>query len=66
MRTSCTTGGRRIRPFFQVGATFASPKDEHYYGLGQNQEGYLDRRGHVVRCAHDYNAPGGRVYVCRL
>jgi alpha-D-xyloside xylohydrolase len=47
-------------PFFQVGATFASPKDEHYYGLGQNQEGYLDRRGHVVRCAHDYNAPAGQ------
>jgi alpha-D-xyloside xylohydrolase len=47
-------------PFFQVGATFASPPDEHYYGLGQNQEGYLDRRGHVVRCAHDYNAPSGQ------
>src|ERR1035437_1134560 len=47
-------------PFFQVGASFAAPKDEHYYGLGQNQEGYLDRRGHVVRCAHDYNAPGGQ------
>jgi alpha-D-xyloside xylohydrolase len=47
-------------PFFQVGATFAAPKDEHYYGMGQNQEGYLDRRGHVVRCAHDYNAPGGQ------
>ena len=24
-------------PFFEVGATFASPPDEHYYGLGQNQ-----------------------------
>ena len=47
-------------PFYEVGASFASPKDEHYYGLGQNQEGYLDRRGHVVRCAHDYNAPGGQ------
>ena len=47
-------------PFFQVGATFTSPKDEHYYGLGQNQEGYLDRRGHAVRCAHDYNAPAGQ------
>jgi alpha-D-xyloside xylohydrolase len=47
-------------PFFQVGATFVSPKDEHYYGLGQNQEGYLDRRGHAVRCAHDYNAPAGQ------
>jgi alpha-D-xyloside xylohydrolase len=48
------------RPFYQVGASFASPKDEHYYGLGQNQEGYLDRRGHVVRCAHDYDAPSGQ------
>lgn len=47
-------------PFFQVGAIFHSPKDEHYYGLGQNQEGYMDRRGHVVRCAHDYNAPAGQ------
>jgi len=47
-------------PFFEVGASFAAPKDEHYYGLGQNQEGHLDRRGHVLRCAHDYNAPGGQ------
>ncbi len=46
--------------FYRVGASFAAPKDEHYYGLGQNQEGYLDRRGHVVRCAHDYDAPGGQ------
>ena len=46
-------------PFYQVGATFASPQDEHYYGLGQNHEGYLDRRGHAVRCAHDYTAPAG-------
>ena len=48
------------RPFFQVGATFATPPDEHFYGLGQNQEGFLDRRGHSVRCAHDYNAPAGQ------
>jgi alpha-D-xyloside xylohydrolase len=48
------------KPFFTVGAGFSAQKDEHYYGLGQNQEGYLDRRGHVVRCAHDYNAPGGQ------
>jgi len=47
-------------PFYEVGATFKAPPDEHYYGLGQNQEGYLDRRGHVLRCAHDYNAPGGQ------
>ncbi len=48
------------RPFFEVGATFATPPDEHFYGLGQNQEGFLDRRGHAVRCAHDYNAPAGQ------
>ena len=47
-------------PFYEVGASFAAPADEHFYGLGQNQEGYLDRRGHVVRCAHDYDAPGGQ------
>ena len=47
-------------PFYEVGATFKAPPDEHYYGLGQNQEGYLDRRGHVLRCAHDYNTPGGQ------
>ncbi len=47
-------------PFFQVGASFAAADDEHDYGMGQNQEGYLDRRGHVLRCAHDYNAPSGQ------
>jgi alpha-D-xyloside xylohydrolase len=43
--------------FYTVGATFASPDDEHYYGLGQNQEGFLDHRGHAVRCWADYLAP---------
>jgi len=43
--------------FFVVGATFASPDDEHYYGLGQNHEGFLDHRGHPVRCWADYTAP---------
>ena len=45
--------------FFTVGATFASPDDEHYYGLGQNHEGFLDHRGHAVRCWHDYLATAG-------
>jgi len=44
------------QPFYRVGASFFSPDDEHYYGLGQNQEGYLDRRGRTLVCAHDYNA----------
>ena len=43
--------------FFTVGATFVSPDDEHYYGLGDNHEGFLDHRGHPVRCWNDYNAP---------
>lgn len=46
-------------PFFQVGATFASTPDEHYYGLGQDQHGFLDHRGHTVRCWHNYTATGG-------
>ena len=46
-------------PFYQVAASFVSPGDEHYYGLGQNQEGFLDLRGHSLECAHDYTAAGG-------
>ncbi len=46
-------------PFFQVGASFASPDDEHYYGLGQNHEGYLDHRGHPSQCWNNYTAPAG-------
>ena len=43
-------------PFYQVGATFVSPDDEHYYGLGQNQEGFLDHRGRRIECWHNYTA----------
>jgi alpha-D-xyloside xylohydrolase len=42
--------------FYQVGAVFNSPDDEHYYGLGQNQEGYLDHRGRRLECWHNYIA----------
>ena len=45
--------------FYQTGATFVSPGDEHYYGLGQNHEGFLDHRGHTVECWHNYVATGG-------
>ncbi len=45
--------------FYQVGASFVSPDDEHYYGLGQNQEGFLDHRGHRIECWHNYTATGG-------
>jgi alpha-D-xyloside xylohydrolase len=47
---------------FIVGATFVSPADEHYYGLGQNQEGFLDHRGHAVRCWADYTATAAPSY----
>lgn len=47
-------------PFYTVGASFAAAEDEHDYGLGQNQQGFLDRRGHVIECAHDYDARSGQ------
>jgi len=46
-------------PGYRVSATFDSPADEHYYGLGQQQEGALDLRDHRIRCWHDYGAVGG-------
>jgi alpha-glucosidase/alpha-D-xyloside xylohydrolase len=46
-------------PGFRVSATFDSPADEHYYGLGQQQQGVLDLRDRQVRCWHDYSAIGG-------
>lgn len=50
---------------YQVGATFAAPADEHYYGMGQNQEslGALDLRGRTIDCEHWYDAPTGET-VC--
>jgi alpha-D-xyloside xylohydrolase len=48
---------------FKVGASFAAPLDEHYYGLGQNQEGKLDLRGRTIDCRHNYDAPAGET-VC--
>ncbi len=46
--------------FYTVSASFSAADDEHDYGMGQNQEGYLDHRGRVLHCQHDYNAPGGQ------
>ena len=46
-------------PFFRSAQHSFHRADEHYYGLGQNQEGYLDHRGHTVHCWHDYTATGG-------
>jgi alpha-D-xyloside xylohydrolase len=44
---------------YRVSATFDSPADEHYYGLGQQQQGALDLRDHRIRCWHDYSSIGG-------
>ena len=50
---------------YQVGASFAAPVGEHYYGMGQNQEslGPLDLRGRTIDCKHWYDAPAGET-VC--
>lgn len=45
---------------YRVSATFDSPADEHYYGLGQQQQGVLDLRDHRIHCWHDYSAIGGQ------
>jgi alpha-D-xyloside xylohydrolase len=44
---------------YRVSAVFDSPADEHYFGLGQQQQGFLDLRDHQIRCWHDYSALGG-------
>ncbi|WP_267393813.1 MULTISPECIES: glycoside hydrolase family 31 protein [unclassified Sphingomonas] len=48
---------------FRVGASFAVQPDEHYFGLGQNQEGVLDLKGRTIDCRHNYDAPAGET-VC--
>jgi alpha-D-xyloside xylohydrolase len=48
---------------FQVGASFDAPAGEHFYGLGQNQEGILDLRGRTIDCKHSYDEPHGET-VC--
>ena len=44
---------------YRVSATFDAPTGEHYYGLGQQQQGVLDLRDHQIKCWHDYSAIGG-------
>jgi len=55
--------GGKADPGYRVSAVFDSPADEHYYGLGQHQQGFLDLRDHRVDCWHEYNAIGGET-VC--
>ncbi len=45
---------------YRVSSTFDSPDGEHYYGLGQQQKGWMDLRDHEVKCWHDYVAIGGQ------
>jgi alpha-D-xyloside xylohydrolase len=54
-----TGGAKQEGAGYHVSATFDSLADDHYYGLGQQQEGNLDLRDHHVRCWHDYSAIGG-------
>jgi alpha-glucosidase/alpha-D-xyloside xylohydrolase len=44
---------------YRIAAMFDSPANEHYYGLGQQQKGWMDLRDHEIRCWHDYGAVGG-------
>jgi alpha-glucosidase/alpha-D-xyloside xylohydrolase len=55
--------GQNADPGYRVSAVFDSPADEHYYGLGQHQQGFLDLRDHRIRCWHDYDEIGGET-VC--
>jgi len=48
---------------FRVSAGFSVTPDEHFYGLGQNQEGTLDLRGRTIDCRHYYDAAAGE-QVC--
>jgi alpha-D-xyloside xylohydrolase len=48
---------------FQTGIRFAAAPDEHFYGLGQNQDGILDLKGRTISCKHWYDAPTGET-VC--
>ena len=48
---------------FLVGASFRADEDEHFYGLGQNQDGTLDLKGRTIDCRHWYDAPPGE-QVC--
>ena len=45
---------------YRVSSMFDSPAGEHYYGLGQQQKGWMDLRDHEIRCWHDYVAIGGQ------
>ncbi|HXS76416.1 MAG TPA: glycoside hydrolase family 31 protein [Terracidiphilus sp.] len=56
---SSATASEKDDPGFHISATFDSPTGEHYYGLGQQQQGTLNLRDHRVNCWHDYSHIGG-------
>ncbi len=60
------TGVRQMIHFFRSARRSRAGADEHYYGLGQNQQGFLDLRGHSMECAHDYTAAAGPERVCSV
>ncbi len=62
-RKGSTESGPKAEAGYRVSAVFDSPADEHYYGLGQHQQGFLDLRDHRVDCWHEYNEIGGQT-VC--
>ena len=71
-KTIARMGGWELAPHtvngektFKVGVSFDASPDEHFYGLGQNQEstGALDLRGRTIDCRHNYDAPAGET-VC--
>jgi alpha-D-xyloside xylohydrolase len=53
---------REDLPLYTVGASYRAADDEHYYGLGQNQEGYLDHRQRPITCAANYIAAASPSY----
>lgn len=54
-----TEAHKNLDPGSKVSATFDSPSDEHYYGLGQHQAGPLDLRDRRIKCWDNYEAFGG-------
>lgn len=46
---------------WQVRAVFSAQKKEHYYGLGQHQDGRLDLGGKEYTLWHDYSHKGGEI-----
>jgi alpha-D-xyloside xylohydrolase len=53
------TNAQKTGASYRVSAIFKSPAGEHYYGLGQHQQGFLDLRDHRIDCWHQYGAIGG-------